>query len=227
MVTVITKAGSGKNTMSVNGANGRRITMHSTPAEFNFEHVPDFGSVKREGKQELTRYVAYGLRELTFSHIIAHQDYRRSIEEVIQAIQSLVRSGGKVRFNGGSPFFMGAVWFHVTGLKISAQQLSTTNRISRATLTWTIKQAVDTSVSVSKKSVAKKPTAKATSKKAPKKAVARTHKLRRGDTYWKLSAKYLGSGARWKEIHNLNKSNRKLKNPNRLPIGATIKIPKK
>lgn len=227
MVTVITKAGSAGGIMSINGSNGRRITMHSTPAEFEFEHVPDFGTIKREGKQDLTRNIAYGLRNVTFSHIIANPDYRRSIEEVIQPLQKLVRSGSQVRFNHGSPFFMGAVWFHVVSLKISAKQLSVTNRISRATLTWTVRQAVDTNQPAGQRQASGKAPAKGSSKKSPKAAVSRTHKIGRGDTYWKLASKYLGNGARWKEIHNLNKGNRRLKNPNNLPLGVTIKIPKK
>lgn len=226
MVTVLTKAGSSAGIMTINGSNGKRITMHSTPPTFGFEHVPNFGSVKREGKTELTRMVDPGLRELSFTHMIAANDYRSSIEPTIKNLQKLVRTGGKVRFNGGSPFFTGAVWFQVTGLRIQAEQLSFSNRISRATLSWTLKQAVDVTATVAKKKAApKRKGPKKTSKAAPKKAVARTHKLKRGDTLWKLAVKYLGKGARWPEIVKANKS--KLKNPNRLTVGVTIKIPKK
>ncbi|MGL3805841.1 LysM peptidoglycan-binding domain-containing protein [Paeniglutamicibacter sp. R2-26] len=224
MVTVITRAGSTKGIMSVSGTNGKRISMHSTPPEFDFEHVPKFGSIDRDGKQEITRMVAPGIRELSFTHMIAHTDYRYSIEPTIIALQKLVRSGSKVRFSGGSPFFMGAVWFHVTGFKISAQQLSGSNRISRATVTWTIKQAVDTPALVSRKKTSKSGSKKS-AKKTTKKSVARTHKIKSGDRLWNLAAKYLGNGARWPEIVKANK--RTIPNPNRLKVGTTIKIPKK
>lgn len=225
MVTVITRAGAPNGIMSVYGTNGKRISMHSTPPEFDFEHVPEFGSIKRDGKQEITRMVASGVRGLTFSHMIAHTDYRYSIEPTIIALQKLVRSGSKVRFSGGSPFFMGAVWFHVTGFKIIAKQLSSTNRISRATVTWTIKQAVDTPAAVAKKKATSKTSSKKSSKKTTKQAVARTHKITATDRLWNLAVKYLGNGARWPEIVKANK--RAIPNPNRLKVGITIKIPKK
>lgn len=227
MVTVITKAGSNSDIMSVNGPNGRRITMHSTPAEFDFEHVPDFGSIKREGKQEITRMTAYGLRTLTFTHIIANPDYRRSIEPTIIALQRLVQEGERVRFSGGSPFFTGAVWFNVLGFKISAQQLAGNNHISRATLTWTIKQAMDTTA-FGKTAVSKSAPKKSTTKTVSK-AVTRTHKVVKGDKLWNLAAKYLGNGARYPEIFRANKGSGKnnLKNPNDLRVGMTLKIPQK
>lgn len=63
-------------------------------------------------------------------------------------------------------------------------------------------------------------------KKPPRpveKPKVRTHTVVRGDTLWHIAKRYLGNGARWKEIYNLNKD--KIKNPNLIYPGQIFKIP--
>ena len=50
---------------------------------------------------------------------------------------------------------------------------------------------------------------------------ALTHTIRKGDTLWAISTRYLGSGRRWKEIVALNPG----LDPSKLPIGKEITIP--
>lgn len=55
----------------------------------------------------------------------------------------------------------------------------------------------------------KKTTQKATTKRAAgagSKTSGKTYTIVRGDCMWNISKKFLGSGARWKEIYNANKS---------------------
>lgn len=47
--------------------------------------------------------------------------------------------------------------------------------------------------------------------------------IKQGDTLWAIAAKYLGSGARYKDIVEANKD--KVSDPNRVPIGTVLKIP--
>lgn len=56
-----------------------------------------------------------------------------------------------------------------------------------------------------------------------KKAYVKDHKVKKGDTLWDLSEKYLGDGRKWKEIAGANK----IKNGFDLKVGQTIKIPSK
>jgi hypothetical protein len=56
--------------------------------------------------------------------------------------------------------------------------------------------------------------------KTPK---ATTYTVKKGDCLWNISKKFLGNGARWKEIYNLNKS--LIKNPNLIYPGQKFKIP--
>lgn len=50
----------------------------------------------------------------------------------------------------------------------------------------------------------------------------RTHTVKKGDTLWAIAEKYLGSGAKYKQIATLNK----ISNPNRVAIGTVLKIDK-
>ena len=50
----------------------------------------------------------------------------------------------------------------------------------------------------------------------------RDHIVKRGDTLWKLSARYLGDGNRWREFLSINPS---LGNRSTLTVGASLRIP--
>ncbi|MEF9952194.1 MAG: LysM peptidoglycan-binding domain-containing protein [Clostridium sp.] len=67
---------------------------------------------------------------------------------------------------------------------------------------------------------------KATSKPKPSrpntsKPKVKTHTVRKGDTLWGISKRYLGKGSRFDEIAKLNN----IKNPNIIRVGQIIKIP--
>ena len=49
-------------------------------------------------------------------------------------------------------------------------------------------------------------TAKKNKPKSTTKSTTTTYTIKKGDTLWGISSKYLGKGSRWKEIYNLNKS---------------------
>lgn len=50
---------------------------------------------------------------------------------------------------------------------------------------------------------------------------SRTHTVQRGDTLWKIAAQYLGNGARYREIADLNG----LRDPNVIKVGQVLKVP--
>lgn len=74
----------------------------------------------------------------------------------------------------------------------------------------------------SKKKVTKKKT-RAASDNAPS---ATTYTVKKGDCLWKIAAKFLDDGSRWREIYNLNKSVIG-GNPNLIYLGQVLKLPEK
>ena len=51
----------------------------------------------------------------------------------------------------------------------------------------------------------------------------REYTVQKGDTLWKIAAKELGSGHRWKYIYELNK--KRIKNPDKLQAGMRLELP--
>jgi len=57
----------------------------------------------------------------------------------------------------------------------------------------------------------------------PTPATASTYTIKKKDTLWSISTRYLGSGKRWQEIVNANPG----LNPQKLAVGRTINLPPK
>jgi hypothetical protein len=53
--------------------------------------------------------------------------------------------------------------------------------------------------------------------------VPKTYTVVRGDTLWGIAKRFLGNGARWPEIHALNRD--KVSNPNRIYPGQVLTLP--
>jgi len=51
------------------------------------------------------------------------------------------------------------------------------------------------------------------------------HVVKRGDTLWDISRRYLGNGASYKKIHRLNR--RIIRNPHRIYPGQVVRLPKR
>jgi len=54
---------------------------------------------------------------------------------------------------------------------------------------------------------------------------AGTYQVKAGDCLWSIASRELGSGMRWREIYELNKS--AIKNPSQIYVGQVLKMPKK
>ena len=50
-------------------------------------------------------------------------------------------------------------------------------------------------------------------------------KVERGDSWWKLAENYLGSGARWKELREMNPAGTNAQAPEFLLLGSTVLVP--
>lgn len=221
MVNILVAKPVRKQTMRVIAADGYQASMHATPRGFVFKEVPVYGQIAREGKRALTRVVAPGLKQLSFTQTVASLDYQQSIEPIVQRFAQIGSRGMRIRFSGGSGPFEQACWWLVKDMSVTVAQRGLDNKPSFTSISWTLEEWADVTTKVVKpKPAVKKPTT------VTPRAVAsptRTHKVVRGDTLWGLAQRYLGNGLRWPEIYRLNAS--QIRNPHWIYPGQVFKIP--
>lgn len=219
MVNVVVPSSKSGKSVSVVNQHGTMVTMRSTPPQMTYSDIPNFGEIAREGRKAITRYTGVGLRKLSFTQVVASVDWQQSIERELRWYTDWASAGVKVRFTGGSGSYESPCWWFIRDLQVNVEQRAANNEPSRATVSWSLVEAIDSVVNIAK--VAPKPKAPAVPAKAP---VQRTHRVVSGDTLWGISQRYLGNGARWPEIYNLNKGVVG-GNPNLIYPGQQFKIP--
>lgn len=222
MVRVLINRPTRSNTMTLITGGGARLSMRSTPTNFEYSEVPRFGQIEREGAKTLTRQVAPGLRTLSFTHTVASLDRAASIEATINKFRIIARDGHRVRFTGGSVSFEEGRWYVIKNLAVTAVQRGYNQNVSHASLEWELEEHVDVTTNI----IRPKPTVKkAATKVKARTGGVRSHRVKKGDTLWAIARKYLGNGARYPEIVRLNKS--KIKNPHWIYPNQVFKIPAK
>jgi LysM repeat protein len=193
--------------------------MYSTPPKFKFSESHRFGTIDREGYKPITRAVGEGLAQLSFTSTVYSLDPTKSIEHIAARLVRLSKRGERVRFNSGSVEFQQAVWWNIKSLDVNVTQLSRDNQASRIELEWSLEEAVDVGTNIARVVPHAKPKAAARPIGRP----LRTHRVVRGDTLWGIAARYLGNGARWPEIFNMNRG--VIRNPNLIFPGQIFKVP--
>lgn len=216
MVRVLVNRPAQAQTMAVTTEDGRRHSLYSAPRGFEYGEVARFGTVEREGLKAISRHMGASLKTLSFTHTIASLDYQQSIEHYIEPLTYLAAHGIKVRFVGGSAQFEQGVWWVIKSLPVTVQQRAKDNRISRASLSWSLEEYVDVTANIVRVIPAPPPP-------APAPAAVRQHRVVPGDTLWGIASVYLGSGPRWPEIYNLNTAI--IRNPHWIFPGQVFKIP--
>lgn len=199
MVSVVVPAYQSGKAVSVVNEYGSIVTMRSTPPQITYSDVAQFGEVEREGRKALTRKTAQGLRRLSFTQLVASVDWQDSIEREIRWFTDWASVGCKVRFAGGSGSYESPCWWHIRDLQVNVTQRASNNEPSRAELSWTLVEAIDVTINIAKVSPPPPPPPPV------KKPVYRQYRVVSGDCLWYIAQRFLGNGARWPEIYNLNK----------------------
>jgi hypothetical protein len=94
----------------------------------------------------------------------------------------------------------------------------TTNEITRAMISVTLKRASDAAPAVGPVTGGTKP-----APAAPKPKPQRTHTVKRGDCLWLIAQRYYGRGTLWPRIYDANR--KKIKNPHWIYPGQVFVIP--
>lgn len=203
--------------------NGRKVRVDRLPQTVTFGEVARISAVDRQGRKALTRNVGPGLRTLSFTQVVGNRNGSREwdCEADLDAVLYLARNGWAFRITGAASRLEQTTWWQAVGCSVNITHRTSQNRASRAEVEWDLQEYVgDAAVAAKPKPATKKAVTKKTAKAAP----ARTYTVRSGDSLWKIAARLLGNGTRWREIHALNR--KALPNPNRLRVGQVLKVPR-
>lgn len=117
-----------------------------------------------------------------------------------------------------------------TNMKVSLENYTVTEDATKGpdvTVVITLKQYISYStktVKVVKPAEESKPTVTEEKKRDASSAPApKTYTVKTGDCLWNIAKKYLGNGAKYTAIYNLNKD--KIKNPNLIYVGQVLTLP--
>lgn len=157
----------------------------------------------REGSASVNRMGGRKLHTMNVTITVAHKDWRRPTTESVRWLQRAAFEGRKIRFAGHGDPFEQRTWWIITDFSASVDQRTPAGHASRTQVSLSLREARELAAVKAK---VPKPAPKPTPKPKPKPAKKyRTHKVKKGDTLWDLSRKYLGRPTRWREIFNLNK----------------------
>ena len=173
-----------------------------------------------------------GLTELSFEAMIPQVNYpfateTRKASYYLNKLEGLKTTKEPFQFIVVRMNPLGKMLFN-TNIKVSLEDY-TVSEDAKNGIDLTIKVKLKQYKAYSTKTVkvvVKKETKKATVQKkrttetAPKK---KTYTVVKGDCLWNIAKKYLGNGARYTEIYNLNKD--KIKNPNLIYVGQVLTLP--
>jgi LysM repeat protein len=230
MVRVMINRPQSLTTMTLVTLAGTRISMVSTPGQFDYQNSAVIGTIDRTGKKKISRAVSPGTATVSFQHTIASPDWHTSVAAQLAQLIEIGRGGYTIRFTNASTIEQSA-WWLVTGLSVSVVQRTPQNAPTRVRLSWSLIEAVDVkSGSITPTAVPKAPPVKATIPAVVKKpvtavkpATTRLYTVVPGDTLFAISKRFLGSGERWGEIWRLNQSI--IPNPNLIFPKQVLKIP--
>lgn len=227
-LTVQTRRAVNPRGLSVVKEDGSMFTLPTSPSRWDYKDVQRWGQVEREGHKTITRIQGGGLRQLSFTILVAALDTRVSVEAQVATLTGLGARGDVIRLKGGSPVYNAPCWWYLKDMGISAQRLTPEGLPTQVSVDFSLEEYVNPSLSIVRPPPPPPPApAPAKPQPAPVKApVYRYHTTTRDDWLSKLAMRYLGRMDRWMEIYKLNKSligN----NPNCLRTGLRLKIPPK
>lgn len=204
---------------------GKTYRVDRLPQTIQFSELAILGQVERQGRKSITRRLGPGLKTLSFTQVVGNRNNSRDwdCESDLNSMLYLARAGHRFRISGAASRLEQTTWWSPVGCTVTVTHRTKHNKATRAEVEWELQEWVGDPKAAKKKPAPPKKGRPAAS--TGSKTTARTYVVRSGDSLWRISAKLLGAGHRWREIYNLNKS--VVKNPNRLRIGMKLKVPRK
>jgi LysM repeat protein len=169
-----------------------------------------WSALDRPGRQPIVARTAEGLPTLSFEFLLGDPDHQVDVEPYVRALRKLAEGGQRITLVNLSPQEAGP--WRIDDLKVSATlRQHGSNRITRATVSISLIEAVDVNTRASVVSRYKR--------KSPKKAYK--YKVKKGDTLKSIAHKAYGDPYAYPAIVKANK----LKTT-KVAVGKTLTIPK-
>ena len=176
-----------------------------------------------------------GLTEITFDAVLPMlgqysfaNTYRRP-DYYLDTFEKLMTNCEPFRFIVSRVSPSGKLLYD-TNMKVSLENYTVTEDATKGpdvTVAITLQQDISYStktVKVVKPADESKPTVTEETKRDDSSAPApKTYTVKAGDCLWNIAKQYLGNGAKYTEIYNLNKD--KIKNPNLIYVGQVLTLP--
>lgn len=203
-------------------ASGLRITLPYAPVAVERNGTaPVFSAVPRPGLKPRVRKTGGQLERLAYSLTITAKDNQTSVETLLRQLRRAAAAGERVTFTHG-PSEAGA-WYLEEFSTTSELRQHGTNNITRADATVTLVEASDGVTNVGPTTGGStRPGGKA-SGRGTDATRWHTYKVKKGDTLGKIADDYYGNPLLWRVIADANK----IRNPDRLAVGQTLRIPPK
>ena len=121
---------------------GQVYTLYSTPVEGTYgPGVQEVAETPRPGMKTLSHPRGPGLRSYQFEHKIYHPLPSGNVDTELKFLRALAEEGKRVRFFNTGALGMDT-WYWVTECKITEEEKGAGHHTSRATVSWTVKEAV-------------------------------------------------------------------------------------
>lgn len=186
--------------------------LHWTPEESQLSGIGwTYGTTERQGRKPLNRPQGQQLRTMSFTHPVTSNVENQSCTEVIRIMIGLADSGQKVRLINVAEGLETVGWWYPS-LSVRIVERDVNQQVKRAELSWTLTEANDERPLIARvPPPPPPPPPPAVATPAP--SMQADYTVVSGDSLWKIAAKFLGNGTRWREIYDLNQARLKLKPP--------------
>lgn len=183
--------------------------------------------IERPKRKSMTSWKGYGPYSLEISCMLDGFRTNLSVENDLEHLRQLMRSPKAA--NAGRPTIVKVIGpIPMTQLQYVVSNIDYGGTIRRSSdgarirqiLSLTLLEFVPADVAIAKKSPAKATQEKKKTSASPTKST-KIHTVKKGDTLWVIAQQYLGSGAKWQQIANLNG----IRDPKKLKIGTKLRIP--
>lgn len=213
---------------------GLELRVPYSPNEVEHSNIgSDFAEVNRAGRKNSLVYIKKQLNKMSFTlyvadkaPIVANKYLPQGFQHtsfVLKQLRLWAENGTRLKVLYG--LFESGIW-NITSCSVqTVRRARSNNEPIEANVELEFTKVQDIVAGVGPVSGGVRPPTGGSPSVKPKVVSSapktRTYVVKRGDTLWGISIKYYGTGTKWRTIADYNK----IKDPKKLQIGKTLRIP--